>query len=209
LIRAPTNSVFAGQDEAEVSPWGDDIDIAGQKIDSVQRFPISADLVGEFWLRGALARSVQMVGAMSRAVDLTIVYAHERHQFGRPIAHFQAVRDHLAVAARELALARAAVRAAIQSTARKDDLGVVRSVTAVAKAMANRASIEVTRRAHQVHGAIGTTREYPLHRLTLQLAAWRDDFGTEQEWESWVGRVVAAADVEHVWDFVTQIEVAG
>jgi alkylation response protein AidB-like acyl-CoA dehydrogenase len=79
---------------------------------------------------------------------------------------------------------------------------------AVAKATANRASIGVSRRAHQVHGAMGTTREYPLHALTLQLVAWRDDFGAEREWEHEIGQAASSAAVQHIWDFVTQLEIA-
>jgi alkylation response protein AidB-like acyl-CoA dehydrogenase len=209
LIVAPAQSLVVSAGESRTAAWGDDVVVDGAKVAPEHRVPISEDSVRQYWLRGALARSVQMVGAMSRMVDLAIVHASERHQFGRPIAQFQAVRDHLVVAARELALARAATQAATVVASRGDDSDGLRVAVAVAKATANRATIEVARRSHQVHGAIGTTREYPLHALTLQAAAWRDDFGTEQEWEQRIGRDAAGADVEHIWDYVTQIEVAG
>jgi acyl-CoA dehydrogenase len=150
-----------------------------------------------------------MVGAMDRAVDLAIGYASQRRQFGRKIADFQAVRDLLVGAARELALAHAAFRAAVAVAERGDDSGSLHVAVAVAKATANRASLEVARNSHQVHGAIGITGEYPLHRLTQQLAAWRDDFGTEEDWEQQIGHAAAAPGIGHAWDFITQIEVAG
>jgi alkylation response protein AidB-like acyl-CoA dehydrogenase len=209
LVIAPADILVEKSGEFGVPVWGDDVVADGVRIEPERRTPISTELVSELWLRGGLARSVQMVGAMGRMVDLAVVHAAERHQFGRPIAQFQSVRDHLVVAARELALARAAARGATVVASRGDDVNGLRCAIAVAKATANRASVEVARRVHQVHGAIGTTREYPLHALTLRLAAWRDDFGTEQEWESRIGQAAAAPDIEHVWDFVTQIEVAG
>jgi alkylation response protein AidB-like acyl-CoA dehydrogenase len=207
VVIAPPRQVVEKSGESGFPVWGDDVVADGVRIEPERRAPISAELVDELWLRGALARSVQMVGAMGRMVDLAIVHTAERHQFGRPIAQFQAVRDHLVVAARELALARAATHGATAVASQRDDADGLSSAVAVAKATANRASVEVARRVHQVHGAIGTTREYPLHALTLRLAAWRDDFGTEQDWESRIG--CAAAGADHVWDFVTQIEVAG
>jgi acyl-CoA dehydrogenase len=59
----------------------------------------------------------------------------------------------------------------------------------------------VARLAHQVHGAIGTTREHPLHRLTLRLWSWRDDFGSERHWQQELGRLVLDSDP---WEVITQ-----
>jgi hypothetical protein len=44
--------------------------------------------------------------------------------------------------------------------------------------------------AHQVHGAIGFTSEHILHRYTLRMLAWRDDFGNESHWAAALGNKV-------------------
>ncbi len=53
--------------------------------------------------------------------------------------------------------------------------------------------------AHQIHGAIGFTREHILHRFTLRLLAWRDDFGNESHWAAELGNRVAARGAEEFW----------
>ena len=46
--------------------------------------------------------------------------------------------------------------------------------------------------AHQVHGAMGYTREHNLHYSTRRLWSWRDEFGNETHWQSRLGRSIAA-----------------
>ena len=60
-------------------------------------------------------------------------------------------------------------------------------MTACAKARASEACYEVTRIAHQLHGAIGYTREHDLHRFTRRLWTWRDADGDEGYWQERVG----------------------
>jgi acyl-CoA dehydrogenase len=58
---------------------------------------------------------------------------------------------------------------------------------------------ECTAIAHQVHGAIGFTIEYGLHRLTRRLWSWRSDFGSDAHWAGWLGARVAAAGPDRFW----------
>src|SRR6185437_392341 len=53
---------------------------------------------------------------------------------------------------------------------------------ASAKVRTGEAAAEGAAIAHQVHGAIGFTNEHVLHRFTLRLLSWRDDFGSESYW---------------------------
>ncbi|WP_067487672.1 acyl-CoA dehydrogenase [Actinomadura hibisca] len=129
---------------------------------------------------GALARAVQLTGAMRRALELAVAYAGEREQFGRPIGRFQAVQHLLAEMAGEVVVADVAVRAAVRTP---DDPVAVAS----AKANASRAAGEVAAIAHQVHGAIGVTAEHPLHRTTLRLWSWREEYGDEHAWAAELG----------------------
>ena len=56
--------------------------------------------------------------------------------------------------------------------------------------------------AHQVHGAIGFTKEHILHRFTLRLLSWRDDFGNESHWAVALGNLVAARGADDLWPLV-------
>ena len=56
--------------------------------------------------------------------------------------------------------------------------------------------------AHQVFGAIGFTKEHVLHRFTLRMLGWRDDFGNESHWAAELGRRVARAGADEFWPLV-------
>ena len=56
--------------------------------------------------------------------------------------------------------------------------------------------------AHQVHGAIGFTNEHVLHRYTLRLLAWRDDFGNESHWAVALGNLIAARGADEFWPLI-------
>ena len=88
-------------------------------------------------------------------------YAGERVQFGRPIGRFQAVQQQLALAAAEVAAASAAAEAAARA-ADADGVLAAELPIAMAKARTSEAAGAVARIAHQVHGAIGFTREHDL-----------------------------------------------
>ena len=47
--------------------------------------------------------------------------------------------------------------------------------------------------------AMGFTREHILHRYTLRLLSWRDDFGNESYWAAALGNRIAAGGAEELW----------
>jgi len=149
---------------------------------------------------GALARSVQMAGALERALQLSLQYANERVQFGRPIGKFQAVQHLLAQQASHAAAASAACDAALDASAGHPDPFLV----AVAKARVSEAAGQGADIAHQVHGAMGFTREHSLHNVTRRLYAWRDEYGNEVWWQRWIGRRVSAQGADALWPMLTR-----
>ena len=156
----------------------------------------------ELRLRGALARSLAMSGAAATALAMTLRYARERVQFGRPIARFQAVQHAIAELAVEVEAMRASADAAVAACAHSGfGSASARIAVAAAKVQAGRGGAVVARVAHQVHGAIGTTREHPLHRVTTRLWAWRDDFGSERAWQDDLAGATLGADP---WEAITQ-----
>ena len=138
--------------------------------------------VADVLSRAALAKAALMVGAMEAALDIVIDHANQRVQFDRPIAQFQAVQQMLANIAAHTAAAGAAVDLAAAE-------GSVLTA-AIAKARASEAVGVVTDAAHQVAGAMGFTVEFPLHRLTRRLWAWRDECGNERYWNRRIGEAI-------------------
>jgi acyl-CoA dehydrogenase len=65
---------------------------------------------------------------------------------------------------------------------------------AAAKVVASEAATTASRAAHQVHGAIGMTKEYELGQLTRRLWSWRQEFGSEQHWSRELARELGGAD---------------
>lgn len=145
--------------------------------------------------RGALTRAALIAGALTAMARLTIAYAGERRQFGRPIAAFQAVQQHLVVIAEEACLVGAAVEGAAAMTGSFE--------IAAAKVAASRAVLIATQAAHQVHGAMGMTQEYPLHHFSRRLWAWRSEYGDEQCWAARLGGAVVAASAENLYPTIT------
>lgn len=150
-------------------------------------------------LEGALFRAVQMAGAMERALELTLLYAGERVQFGRPIGKFQAVQQMLAVMAGHVAASKAAADFAIHGCAKAPSLFAV----AIAKARAGEAAGQCAEIAHQVHGAMGITREHNLHLTTRRLWSWRDEFGGDVLWQRRLGSMVAEQGPDALWPMLT------
>jgi len=172
-------------------------------VDTMQRIasaplPHAKELLTRY---GALARSAQMAGALERALELSLQYANERVQFGRPIGKFQAVQHLLAVQASHAAAASAAFEAALDfSGDHPDSLPV-----AIAKARISEAAGQGADIAHQVHGAMGFTREHALHNVTRRLYAWRDEYGNEVFWQRRIGLAVSAQGADALWPMLTAL----
>lgn len=159
-------------------------------------------------LMGALARSVMTAGALSTVLDMSVTYANERVAFERPIAKFQAVQHNLARLAGEVAAATAAAASAADAVARLEDIGDLTSDDAIfleiaaARIRCAEAAAEGAAIAHQVFGALGFTQEHVLHRFTLRMLAWRDEFGHESQWAVELGNRIAARGADEFWPLV-------
>lgn len=169
---------------------------------------VGPDVYDEWLLRGALARSMQIAGALQRAVGIAVQYSLERTQFGRPIAGFQAVQQLAADIASETALVLAAADSAVQSVLDAGDWSEPQVIfdIAVAKSTASAAADVVSRGAHQILGAIGTTVEHPLHRLTLPALSWATEFGTASYWNARLVHLAASDRRDGTpWEFISRV----
>ncbi|MGE5165353.1 MAG: acyl-CoA dehydrogenase family protein [Sphingobacteriales bacterium] len=166
------------------------------------RAPAGLDRVA-LMLMGAVIRSVQSAGALQAILSLSVAYANERIAFERPIGKFQAVQQNLARLAGEVAAALAASGSAADAIAQEGEFDdAVFLEAASAKIRCAEAATEGASIAHQVFGAIGFTNEHVLHRFTLRVLAWRDDFGNESYWAAELGRHVARQGADEFWPLV-------
>jgi len=152
---------------------------------------------------GALARSVQMAGAVAAVLDHCVRYAGERVQFGRPLAKFQAIQQQLAGLATEAAAAQIAAQTGCRAADVTDLAGGLDFEVAAAKIRTGEAAGRAAAIGHQVHGAIGFTDEHRLHYLTRRLWAWRSEFGAETYWSERLGRAVMARGADQLWPAIT------
>ncbi len=142
--------------------------------------PVAGDDVTAWWRRdGAVLTAALQVGAAAWTTELAVAYAKQRHQFGRPIGGFQAVKHLCADMAVRTELARCAVHAAAV-TADQPDVGDPVDAAAGAKLLADEAAVANGRSCIQVHGGMGFTWEIPAHLAYKRARVLATQFGTAE-----------------------------
>ncbi|MQP68293.1 acyl-CoA dehydrogenase [Niveispirillum sp. SYP-B3756] len=147
-------------------------------------------------LAAAGLAAAQMAGAMSRLLSMSLRYANERQQFGRPLGKFQAIQQQLSVMAEQVISVQVAARTAMSGH------GFNVAGVAAAKARANEATHLVNGIAHAVHGAIGATEEFDLQLYSRRLKQWQLAFGSESFWAGQLGRLRILAGSATSADFI-------
>ncbi len=126
--------------------------------------------------RGAINVSGQLIGLAQRMLDLSIDYAAQRKQFGKPIGSFQAVKHHLADVVTKIEFAKPVLYRAAYALAHGEANGALR--VSHAKLVCADAAWTAARKGIQVHGAMGYTWEVDLQmfmkRAWVLDAAWGD-----------------------------------
>ena len=173
---------------ASVVPTGVHHDLSGVIVAGATLATIAAPPGG---LRpiAAVLRALLISGATGRLLHMTVDYANQRSQFGKPIGKLQAVQQQLALLAEQSVAARIAAEIGCRR-------GLAPSVldAAIAKHGASVAAAEVAGIAHAVHGAIGVSEEYDLQLLTRALHCWRLADGAEAYWAEMLGLARAARE---------------
>ncbi|HET6952026.1 MAG TPA: acyl-CoA dehydrogenase family protein [Acidimicrobiales bacterium] len=155
------------------------VDLAGVEVTAADR--IGAPGTG--WATWTAMRDDALVllaawavGAADRTQEMTVQYAKDREQFGKPIGAFQAIAHYLADRQTELDGARTLVHEA--AWARATGRPVAR-LAPMAKLFACRTLRAVTATAQQIHGGNGFTLDYDVQLYfrrakALQLSWWAD-----------------------------------
>ena len=204
LVAGPDGLMVAAIPASGFTVVHEDTNLAGEPRDTVLFDAVvaarpSGVTFAQLRAAGACLRTVQIAGALSRALAVSVAYAQTRVQFGRAIGKFQAIQHNLAIVAGQSAAAIAAADMATDALAADLDPFLV----GAAKARAGEAASLAAGLVHQSHGAIGFTQEYELHHLTRRLWSWRDEFGNEAEWNAAVGRAALEAGADGLWPRLT------
>jgi len=132
--------------------------------------------------------AAQAIGLAQGAFDVATKYAHERHQFGKPIFDFQAIQFMLADMAMNIEAARLLTySAAIKSENNEKDL---RFFSAASKCFASDIAMKVTQDAIQVLGGYGYVTDYPVERMMRDTKLTQIYEGTNQ-----IQRIVMARNL--------------
>ena len=137
--------------------------------------------VGQGWpiiqrcLQRAIAgKCIEMLGGADAVLEMTVEYAKQRTQFGRPVGSFQAVQHHCANMATDVEGCR---QIAYQAAWRVSEGLPAQREVAMAKAWVSGAYQRVCSTAHQCHGAIGFTKEHNLQLYTRRAKVQELSYG--------------------------------
>jgi hypothetical protein len=136
---------------------------------------------------GRISIAALAVGIAQGAYEAALRYVKERHQFGRPIAEFQAIQFKLADMATQIEAARLLT---YQAAALKNRGKVTTKESSMAKLFASEIAVRVSEESVQIHGGYGYIKDYPAEKF------WRDSkLCTIGEGTSEIQRVVIARQI--------------
>jgi alkylation response protein AidB-like acyl-CoA dehydrogenase len=123
-----------------------------------QGYKIAIETLNE----GRIGIGAQMIGVAQGALDAAIAYIQERRQFGKELAHFQAIQFQVAQAATELE----AARLMVYNAARLKDAGHdIARTGAMAKLYSSQVCERVTSLCVELFGGYGYTTDYPVEKF--------------------------------------------
>jgi acyl-CoA dehydrogenase len=128
------------------------------------------------------------VGMIERLLAMTTGYVTERHQFGRPIGSFQAVKHRLADVLVDLERARSAARYA--AAVFDADPPAAALPAAVAAAVCTDVVMRVAHEAVQLHGGIGFTWEHSAHFYVRRALGDEGLFGDSRQHRARIAQLI-------------------
>jgi len=126
---------------------------------------------------GRIGIAFQSIGIAQAALEEAISYSKERHQFGQPIANFQAIQFKLAQMATKIDAGRLL---ALRAASMKDAGENVAQESSMAKLFCAQISNYVVNEALQIHGGYGYMKEYPVERYFRDARACEIYEGTSE-----------------------------
>ena len=132
------------------------------------------EILGPALERATVLRCAEIAGAGERVLEISVDYARQRRQFGRPIGQFQAVQ----YLCTDIAIATHLTSLLTFQAAWLIDQGLPsRQEVAMAKSYGSRAAQEIVHRGHEVHAGVGFMMEADLQLYTRRAKHWEYDLG--------------------------------
>jgi alkylation response protein AidB-like acyl-CoA dehydrogenase len=136
----------------------------------------------------AVALAAEQLGGAQRGLEMTVDYVKVRHQFGRPIGSFQAIKHRCADM---FVLVESARSAVLQAAALADERpGDLPAAAALVKAYCSDAYFHVAAETIQLHGGIGFTWEHDAHLYFKRAKASQELFGPPARHRDRLARLV-------------------
>ena len=132
------------------------------------------DTVEKVLAWGAIGKCAEMVGGAEQVLEMTVEYAKQRTQFGRPIGSFQAIQHHCANMATDVEGSRYITYQAAWLLSEGE---AAAQEVAMAKAWVSDAYRRICALGHQCHGAIGFTKEHNMQLYSRRAKAAELAFG--------------------------------
>ena len=156
----------------------------------VKPVPIGSLPPGALAQGQALVLAVQLAGAADRVLEMTLGYANDRSQFGKPIGRFQAVQQQITEMAERVYALRLASQLGCQTTGWQPHP----LQAALAKSHTSAGAQRIASIAHAVHGAIGVTQDYDLQIYTRKLYEWARSGAGAQYWARQLGQAALESE---------------
>ncbi|HEX5936648.1 MAG TPA: acyl-CoA dehydrogenase family protein [Actinomycetota bacterium] len=163
------------------------------------------ELTKDWFVEERLMIGARTVGAATRALELSLGFAKDRRQFGRPIVDFQAVEFMLADMAAEIMAAKSMLyrvcwQAGRGGAARKE----LHAMAAAVKLVCSETAGRVVDKALQVHGGRGYMRDEPVERLWRELRVDRIWEGTSEIQRGVIGNELRKRGPERYTDWPSE-----
>ena len=140
-----------------------------------------------------IALAAEQTGGAERCLEAAVEYAGIRHQFGRPVGSFQAIKHKCADLLILVESARSAVRYAASVSSLEPGDDDLHAAAAFAGAYCSAAYFTVAAENIQIHGGIGFTWEHDAHLYFRRAKASEVMFGTPAEHRAALARHLGLA----------------
>ena len=129
----------------------------------------------------------ELLGRYERTLDICVQYAKDRHQFGRPIASFQAIQRKLAMMRIWLDTCRLAIYR-VATMKDKEQSAMLEACTA--KLFNTEIGVRISEEAVQIHGGYGYMKEYEVERTYRDAKVGTIGAGTSEVQRSIISRMI-------------------
>ena len=136
---------------------------------------------------GRVGVAAQALGVAGSAMESCITYSKDRHQFGKPIANFQAIQWMIADMATEIEAARNLI---FKASFLKDEGKSFATEGAMAKLYASEVAMRTATKAVQIHGGYGCMKDYRVERCFRDAKVIEIYEGTSE-----IQRLIIARDI--------------